>query len=101
MKIMVIGNPQAILGFSLVGVQGRVATTETEINAALDRAFTSSDVGIILMTEDAARMIGDKMDYLRLHSSVPLVVEIPNPGSTHSNQPTIHEIVFRAIGVKI
>ena len=101
MKIMIIGHPQAVLGFSLVGVQGIAATTEAETNEALDKAFASSDVGILLITEDAAKMIGKKIDDLRLHSSSPLVVEIPSPGSTYSDQPTIHEIVFRAIGVKI
>jgi V/A-type H+-transporting ATPase subunit F len=101
MKVMVIGHPQAVLGFSLVGVQGMPAITATQANQALDTAFSTPDIGIILVTEDAAGLIGPKMDQLRLRSTIPLVVEIPGPGASQSNRPTLNEVVFRAIGVKI
>jgi V/A-type H+-transporting ATPase subunit F len=101
MKVLIIGHPQAVLGFSLVGVQGIVATTVAEVNEAVDKVLDTPDVGIVLVTEDAARLIGAKMDQLRLRSTIPLVVEIPSPGSNHLNRPTLNEIVFRAIGVKI
>jgi vacuolar-type H+-ATPase subunit F/Vma7 len=50
MKILVIGHPEAVLGFSLVGVHGQTATSAEEANQALDSALASSDVGIILVT---------------------------------------------------
>lgn len=46
-------------------------------------------------------MIRPKMDQLQLHSTVPLVVEIPAPERVQPPQPSLNEIVFRAIGVKI
>jgi V/A-type H+-transporting ATPase subunit F len=101
MKIMIIGHPQAVLGFSLVGVQGLAATTTAQANQALENAFATPDIGIILVTEDAADLIGPKMDQLRLRSTIPLVVEIPGPGAAPSGRPTLNEVVFRAIGVKI
>ncbi len=101
MKFMVIGHPQAILGFSLVGVQGIVASTPDEVNEAIDKAFNEPEVGIVLVTDDSARLISARMDQLRLRSTIPLVVEIPGPGSTHSDRPALSEIVFRAIGVRI
>ena len=36
MKVLVIGHPDAVLGFSLAGVGGRVASTADEVNLALD-----------------------------------------------------------------
>lgn len=101
MKIMIIGHPQAVLGFSLVGVQGHTATTADQVNEALDQAFATPDIGIILVTEEAANLIGPKMDNLRLRSTIPLVVEIPGPGAAQSSRPTLNELVFRAIGIKI
>ena len=101
MRIMIIGHPQAVLGFSLVGVHGFTATTPEEVNQALETAFSKSDVGIILITEDVASLIGPKMDQLRLRSTIPLVVEIPGPDASQSNRPTLNEVVFRAIGIKI
>jgi vacuolar-type H+-ATPase subunit F/Vma7 len=55
MKILVIGHPEAVLGFSLVGVHGQTATSAEEAHQALDSALASPDVGIILVTEDIAR----------------------------------------------
>ena len=101
MKVMVIGHPEAVLGFSLVGVQGKVARTADEASKALDDAFSNRDVGIILVTDDVGAMIRDRMDQLKLHSTVPLVLEIASPGEQESNQPSITDIVFRAIGVRL
>ena len=101
MKIMIIGHSQAVLGFSLVGVQGLEATTTAQADQALETALATPDIGIILVTEDAANLIGPKMDQLRLRSTIPLVVEIPGPTAAQSSRPTLNEVVFRAIGIKI
>jgi vacuolar-type H+-ATPase subunit F/Vma7 len=101
MKILVIGHPEAVLGYSLVGVNGRVVTNAEETNRALDEALADSANGIILVTGDVAEMIRPRMDNLQLHSTVPLVVEIPAPEAVQPEQPSLNDIVFRAIGVKI
>jgi V/A-type H+-transporting ATPase subunit F len=101
MKIMVIGHPEAVLGFSLVGVHGRVVESAEEVNQALDQALAANDIGIILVTEGVAKLAKERMDHLRLHSTVPLVVEIPGPQGRPPDQPSLSEVVMRAIGVKI
>ncbi len=101
MKIMVIGRPEAVLGFSLAGVSGRVATNAAEANEALDAVLAQRDLGIILVTEDIAAMIQARMDQLKMHSTVPLVVEIPAPGGPPPGKESLSEMVKRAIGVKI
>jgi vacuolar-type H+-ATPase subunit F/Vma7 len=101
MKILVIGHPEAVLGYSLVGVEGKAVTSAEETNLALDMALNDHSLGIILVTGDVAEMIRPKMDQLQLHSTVPLVVEIPAPERVQPPQPSLNEIVFRAIGVKI
>ena len=101
MKILVIGHPEAVLGYSLVGVEGKAVTSAEDTNLALDTALNDHSLGIILVTGDVADMIRPKMDQLQLHSTVPLVVEIPAPERVQPPQPSLNEIVFRAIGVKI
>ncbi len=101
MKMMVIGHPKAVLGFSLVGVTGEAATSAEEVNQALDKALSAKDIGILLITQDVARMIPGRMEQLELHSTVPLVVEIPSPAGVSPDQPSLSDIVLRAIGVKI
>lgn len=101
MKVQVIGHPEAVLGFSLVGMIGQVATNTEEANQALDNALATEDIGIILVTQDVAGWIQARMEDLKLHSTVPLVVEIPGPEGVSPDQPSLSDVVLRAIGVKI
>jgi len=101
MKVLVIGHPDAVLGFSLAGVGGRVATTAAEVNQALDDAQAARDVGIVLVTQDVAQLISARMEHLKLRSTVPLIVEIPSQGGVPEGQASLGEIVLRAIGIKL
>lgn len=101
MKVLVIGHPDAVLGFSLAGVGGQAVTTAAEVNQALDGALDSREVGIILVTQDVARLIQPRMDDLKLHSTIPLVVEIPSPAGVSPDEPSLSEVVLRAIGIKL
>ncbi len=101
MKVLVIGHPDAVLGFSLAGVHGEPAATAEETNAALDAALRSRDIGIILVTRDAARLVGQRMEDLKLRSTIPLVVEIPSPEGVPADEPSLGDVVLRAIGIKL
>ncbi|MCD6290906.1 MAG: V-type ATP synthase subunit F [Anaerolineae bacterium] len=101
MKVLVIGHPSAVLGFSLVGVHGQVATTAEEVTQALDEALEAPDVGIVLVTEDVAGLIRPRMDQLKLRGSVPLVIEIPGPEDIQTSRPSLNKVIQQAIGIKI
>lgn len=101
MKVLVIGHPEAVLGFSLAGVSGRVASNAAEVNQALDDVQASKDVGIVLVTQDVAQLIPARMEHLKLRSTIPLVVEIPAQGGVPEGQESLGEIVLRAIGIKL
>jgi len=101
MKVLVIGHPEAVLGFSLAGVGGQAVTTAEEAGRALDEALASNEVGIILVTQDIAGMLQARVEDLKLHSTIPLVVEIPSPAGVSPDQPSLSEIVLRAIGIKL
>ena len=101
MKVLVIGHPDAVLGFSLAGVGGRVASTADEVNLALDDVASAKDVGIVLVTQDVAEMILARMERLKLLSTIPLVVEIPSRGGVPEGQASLGDIVLRAIGIKL
>ena len=101
MKVLVIGHPEAVMGFSLAGVSGRVATTAAELNQALDDVQASKDVGIVLVTQDVAQLIPARMEHLKLRSTIPLVVEIPAQGGVPEGQESLGEIVLRAIGIRL
>ena len=100
MKVLVIGNQEAVLGFSLVGVEGITASSPEEVNLALDESLAKPDVGIILVTQDVARLIDNRMGELKLHSTIPLVVEIPGPAGVPFDEPSLRDVVIKAIGIK-
>ncbi len=101
MRVLVIGHPDAVLGFSLAGVDGRPASNAEQANAALDAALKQRDLGIVLVTKDVAGMMRSRMENLRLHSSLPLIVEIPSPEGVPPGEPGLGEIVLKAIGVRL
>lgn len=101
MKVLVVGHPEAVLGFSLAGVAGRSVRNAEQANRALDEALAAKDVGIILVTKDVAKTIQPRMEHLKLHSTVPLIVEIPGPEGISPGEPSLSEIVLRAIGIKL
>ena len=101
MKVLVVGHPEAVLGFSLAGVGGRSVINADQANLAVDEALASKDVGIVLVTHDVARMIQARMNDLKLHSTVPLIVEIPSPEGVSPDEPSLSEIVLKAIGIKL
>lgn len=101
MKVLVIGHPDAVLGFSLAGVHGLAVSNLDEANQALDSALAAHDIGIILVTKDVARLIESRVEHLKLHSTVPLVVEIPSPEGVAPNEPSLGDLVLRAIGIRL
>jgi V/A-type H+-transporting ATPase subunit F len=101
MKVLVIGHPDAVLGFSLAGVHGQAVTNPDEANKALDEVLSAKDVGIVLVTQDIAKLIQARMDDLKLHSTIPLVVEIPSPQGVSPDEPSLSEVVLKAIGIKL
>ncbi len=101
MNIRVIGHPETVLGFKLVGVQGQAAQTVQDVRHALDAAMQDSNVGVILVTQDAAALIPARMEQLKLRSTVPLVVEIPGPQGLPADYPSLDELIRRAIGIRI
>lgn len=100
MKVRVIGHPEAVQGFALVGVIGESAANAAEANTALDNALKIEDVGIILVTNDVAAMIQERINDLKYHSEIPLVVEIPGPNSSENQQDSLNKVIEHAIGIK-
>ena len=101
MRVLVIGHPDAVLGFSLAGVHGQAVSNLEEANHALDTALSARDIGIILVTQDVARLVQARVEDLKLHSTVPLVVEIPSPEGVSPDEPSLGDLVLRAIGIRL
>lgn len=101
MKYFVIGDEDTVLGFGMVGVDGRVVRNADEAAAAFDAARADRDTGILVITERAASFIRPRVDALLFSDNFPLVVEIPDRRGRMPDRPTIREMVNAAIGIKL
>lgn len=101
MKLLVIGNQDAVWGFALTGIHGQVATTAADLRQALDAALADAEIGIILLTEDAADLDRQRVEKLMLRTSTPLIVELPGPQGPNPDRPSLNDVIRRTIGVKI
>jgi len=101
MKYAIIGDEDAVMGFGIVGIQGRVAVSAEEARHAFETLRKDPDVGIILITERVAEMIRPLMDAYLLSTSFPLTVEVPDRKGPLPNRVGIKTMVNMAVGIKI
>jgi vacuolar-type H+-ATPase subunit F/Vma7 len=99
--MLVIGSQDAVWGFALAGVRGRIVTTAEELNDTLDEALADGEFGIVLVTDDIADLARQRVDTLVARSTTPLVVEIPGPEGPRPDRPPLSEVIRQTIGVKI
>ena len=88
-----------MLGFSLVGVDGRIVGDADQAKAALDGALADRSIGLLLITSDVAEFARDRVDALKVSSLAPLVVEVPGP--QEERPPSLKDLVQRAVGISL
>jgi V/A-type H+-transporting ATPase subunit F len=98
--IFVVGDENTILGFSLMGIDGKVVESAEEARTALDDAVAREDVRIVLITEDWAAEMREKVDQLKMEMAEPLVLEVPG-SAPEPTGPSLRELVEKAVGVRL
>lgn len=100
MSIFVVGDENAILGFSLIGIEGEVVRTTEEARAALEDAVSREGVKIVLITENWAAEMRERVDQLKMEMAEPLVLDVP--GSTPAPKGrSLREFVEEAVGIRL
>lgn len=100
MRTFVIANENCVLGFSLVGVEGRVVHNATELERVLAAGLADRTIGLILVSSDVADFSRERIDTLKIESSSPLVVEIPAQ-TEDSTYPSLREFIQSAVGISL
>lgn len=101
MKYSIIGDEDTVLGFGIVGVSGKVASTADEAQRAFKAILEDRQTGILIITERVADMIRPLVDRYLFTEAFPLVVEIPDRKGHKPGRPGIREMVNTAIGIKL
>jgi V/A-type H+-transporting ATPase subunit F len=81
LKVVAIGSRGFVAGFELAGMDGvRVENSEQAFDE-IQKNMRASDVALILVSDDFAGPIHGKLTEIRTKKTMPLIYEIPAPGS--------------------
>ncbi len=94
MKVITVGSKSFVTSFQLAGVQGIVSEEPREALDEIRKLTDDSDVGLVLISDDITKEIGDELTQLRAEKST-LVFALPAVGSEKT------EIDYRAMLKKI
>jgi vacuolar-type H+-ATPase subunit F/Vma7 len=100
LRTYVLGGENCVLGFGLMGVDGRTVRDRGELEQALDACLADGTIGILLVSSDVAALARERVDGLKVGSLSPLVVEVPGQAEDVA-YPSLREFVQRAVGVKL
>lgn len=80
MKIVTVGSRSFVTSFQLAGVSGIITETPDRAMEEIERLSDDSEVGLVLISDDIAGPINDKLTALRAEKST-LVFALPAAGS--------------------
>jgi V/A-type H+-transporting ATPase subunit F len=83
--VIAVGSRVFVTSFQLAGVEGIKANSAEEALNEISRIGNSADVGLILVSDDYGKQIRFQLTELRSKRPIPLVFELPSPGSTKEN----------------
>lgn len=102
MKMYLISdNIDTQIGLRLVGIRGSVAHDSDNITAEIKKAIADPDLGILILTENAAAMVKDYINNLRVTLNTPLIIEIPDRHGSRDIAGSINQMVQESIGLKL
>ncbi len=81
MKVVAIGSRGFVAGFELAGMDGVRVENSDQALAQIRDNLNKSDVALILVSDDVSAPIHDKLLQIRTERPMPLIYEIPAPGS--------------------
>lgn len=81
MRIVAIGSRVFITSFQLAGVEGINVDSSSAALTEIGKLTGKNDVGLVLLSDDIAREIRTELTDIRAKTPIPLIFELPAPGS--------------------
>jgi V/A-type H+-transporting ATPase subunit F len=80
LRVVAIGSRVFVTSFQLAGVQGVKVESSQQALSEINKMGTSSDIGLILLSEDIGKEIRFQLTDIRAKKPIPLIFELPSPG---------------------
>ena len=81
MKVVAVGGKAFVTGFVLSGVTGEYVSSPTAALQKVESLSKDPTVGLIMVSDEVAKPISDQLTSLRTKRAIPLIYEVPGPGS--------------------
>ncbi|MDR1315352.1 MAG: ATPase V [Spirochaetales bacterium] len=101
MDFFVLGEEEIIIGFGTVGIQGRVVARREEAVAGFDYAVSLPDLKVLIITEEAASFMEEKITAWNMSGRFPLLVEVPGIQGRMEGRKTLVESIREAVGISV
>lgn len=96
-----IGDLDTCAGFALTGVKGIAPESREDAIDAFDDAVRDPSVSIVILTEDIALRIQERITDHRVSGKLPMVVEIPENLSGEFKGQSLMDSIKQAIGISL
>ncbi len=95
MKVVAVGGKAFVTGFVLSGVSGEYVSNPAAALEKIESLSTDPSVGLIMVSDEVAKPISDQLTTMRSKKAIPLIYEVPGPGS--KKEKVEYRAMLRAI----
>lgn len=95
MKVVAVGGKAFVTGFVLSGVTGEYAQSAPAALEKIQKLVRDPTVGLIMVSDEVAKPISDDLTLLKSKKAIPLIYEVPGPGS--KKEKVEYRAMLRAI----
>lgn len=100
MKVRIVGDIITVRGFGFAGIDGVVAETAQDAKAAIRSMLEDPDVGLILVGQSIANLLGGEFDAYRFRRHLPLVMSVKDSTGEEPAEDVM-AIVQKSLGLKL
>ena len=83
----------------LSGIEGVVVNSSEEALKMINELIKEDDVGLIIVSDDVAEPIRVQLSYIKARKPVPLIYEIPAPGSKKEVKIEYRSMLREMLGI--
>lgn len=99
MRVCVIGDEDAVVGFRFAGVEGTTVRNAEEAGRALARCVERGDA-VLIIPEHVAEWIRADIDRIRFGAALPLIVEVPGREGPIAEGPSLFRLIRETVGIR-
>jgi len=94
-KVVAVGGKAFVTGFVLSGVNGEYVSNPAAALNKIESLSKDPTVGLIMVSDEVAKPIADQLTSLKSKKAIPLIYEVPGPGS--KKEKVEYRAMLRAI----